>query len=373
MARQLHALEPYAPPPSLVGRLTRPPPKERFALGVLPTPLHAWHLPAASSLGINLWIKRDDLSGCLLSGNKVRKLEFHLAAALAARSDAVLTIGGAQSNHARATAVATTVAASVPGSSVKGCHLILRTAESEVGRDPGVAGNLLPSRLAGATLHMVSKQRYAAEGGDALLASLADSLAAAGGRPHIIPLGGSDALGAWGYVEAAFELVAQTAGAPFDDIVLATGSGGTLAGLAAGLRLAGWADTRITALCVCDTPDYFYDKVDADLEALGVPEGWWPGAREALEVVQARGAGYGIARPAELDTLMAAAAATGIVLDPCYTGKALHGFLVAAAAAPARWAGRRVLFLHTGGYLGAAGSPELAARVVAAGGASALE
>lgn len=353
-------------PPAFAAKLTRPPPATRAALALLPTPLHPWRLPAAVDAGVDLWIKRDDLTGCTLSGNKARKLEFLLADAAARGADAVVTIGGVQSNHARATAVAARCLG-------LDAHLILRTAAAAVGADPGVAGNLLPSRLAGARLHMVSAEEYAAVGSDGLVDRLTASLTASGGRPYAVPLGGSNAVGAWGYVVAAAEL-AEQAPDSFDDVVLATGSGGTLAGLALGLRLAGggWADTRVTAYCVCDTPTYFLDVVQKHLDELGAPPGA-DDARALVNVVQARGAGYAVSRPAEAATVAAAAAATGVVLDPVYTGKALHGWLADVAANPAAWRGRRVLFLHTGGLLGAVGAAhDLEAAAVATGPATAL-
>lgn len=350
-------------PPAFTSRLTRPPPPTRVPLGLLPTPLQPWHLPALEALDVQAFIKRDDLSGNALSGNKVRKLEFLLAAALAAGADCVLTVGGIQSNHARATAVAARYVG-------LDAHLILRTAASEVDRDPGVGGNLLPSRLTGARIHLVSKQTYAEEGGAGLLARLADRLKSQGKRPYVVPLGGSNALGAWGYVLAAAELVAQ-ADKPFDAVVMATGSGGTLAGFALGLRLAGWP-TRVVAFCVCDDEDYFYGVVQHHLDELGAPPGA-NDARDLVTVVQARGAGYAVSKPEEAATVADVAATTGILLDPVYTGKAVHGWLKDVESNPDAWRGQRVCFLHTGGLLGALGAgADLAAAAAATGPAAPL-
>ena len=347
-------------PPAFANRLTRPPPPSRVSLGLLPTPLHPWRLPGAAD--IDLHIKRDDLSGSLLSGNKVRKLEFLLATALDTGATCVCTVGGIQSNHARATAVAARYLG-------LDAHLILRTAAALVDRDPGVAGNLLPSRVTGARLHLVSKEEYAKEGGNVLLARLERRLVAAGQRPYVIPVGGSNAVGAWGYLSAAAEIVSQSP-TPFDAVILATGSGGTLAGLALGLRLAGWTETRVLTFCVCDTPDYFYDVVQTHLDELGAP----PGANDArnlVTVVQARGAGYAVTRPEEAETLASVAAASGVVLDPVYTSKAVHTWLADVAAHPDEWRGKRVLFLHTGGLLGALGAGGDLSAVAAATGPAA--
>ena len=129
-------------------------------------------------------------------------------------------------------------------------HLVLRTEAALVDRDPGVVGNLLPSRMTGARLHLVSKEEYAKEGGDGLLARLERRLVADGERPYVIPMGGSNAVGAWGFLLAAAEIVAQSP--PFDAVVLATGSGGTLAGLA---WASGWlgGQTRACSHTVCAT------------------------------------------------------------------------------------------------------------------------
>ncbi|KAF8066179.1 D-cysteine desulfhydrase 1 [Scenedesmus sp. PABB004] len=326
-------LQPYVPPPWAAHLKLVP--RERFRLGLLPTPLHRWPLPGVPA-GVELWIKRDDMSGMQLSGNKVRKLEFLLADAKAKGADCV-------SNHARATAVAAAYLG-LPA------HLILRTSRAAVDGDPGLTGNLLVERLAGATIHLVTKEEYARHGAAALGGALCDALRAGGAAPYYIPVGGSSALGCWGYVQAAAELAEQAAalGVSFDAIALACGSSGTVAGLALGAAAAGGLG-RVHAFGVCDDPEYFYDEVDALLSELGHTG---PGARALFTAHQARGDGYALSREEELRTVLAAGLASGIVLDPVYSGKALHGLLGAMAAAPEEWAGKRVLFVHTGGLLG---------------------
>ena len=187
-------------------------------------------------------------------------------------------------------------------------------------------------------------------------------LRAAGRRPFLIPVGGSSAAGTLGYIEMVAEMQAQAAAAglaPFTDVALACGSGGTAAGVALGVALAGLA-ARVTAYMVCDDEAYFSEHISAlcaELGVAGTPE---------LRFVQAKGAGYALARPAELATLSAVARASGAVLDACYTGKAAHALLGEMAAAPEAWRGRRVLFLHTGGAAGNAGqAKELAAMLAA--------
>ena len=205
-------------------------PTQRLALGHLPTPVHPWKI---SGLPCELYIKQDSCSGSELSGNKIRKLEFLMAEALAQGADCIITLGGIQSNHARATAVAATMLGLE-------CHLvsllkctnaphthtrttqILRTSRTCVDDDPGLVGNLLVERMAGAHVHLVSKEEYARVGQTKLAALLAAQLTAAGKKPYVIPVGGSNALGTWGYLDAIAELQQQVQGGltAFTDIVM---------------------------------------------------------------------------------------------------------------------------------------------------------
>ncbi|KAA8542911.1 hypothetical protein F0562_024054 [Nyssa sinensis] len=138
--------------PSWASHLS-PIPSHVFSLGHLPTPIHKWNLPNLPK-NTEVWLKRDDLSGMQLSGNKVRKLEFLLADAVAQGADCIVTIGGIQSNHCRATAVAAKYLN-------LDCYLILRTSKVVVDKDPGLTGNLLVERLVGAHIDLVSKEEYA--------------------------------------------------------------------------------------------------------------------------------------------------------------------------------------------------------------------
>ncbi|GLI65555.1 hypothetical protein VaNZ11_009118 [Volvox africanus] len=354
-------LQSYSPPDWASRILLAP--THRFRLGMLPTPIHEWQLPDLP-VGVRLLIKRDDLSGMQMSGNKVRKLEFLMAAAVQGGYDSVITIGGIQSNHARATAVAARYLSFQ-------CHLILRTSRQEVDSDPGLAGNLLVERMAGAQLHLVTKEEYGTVGSGALLEQLRLELEAKGRKPYIIPVGGSNSLGCWGYIEAINEIIQQTAyqqqpmkmtrgqgdgTGGITDIVMACGSGGTAAGLALGAALSP-LNAKVHAYGVCDTPEYFYDYIDGLFEGLGVHPGGEllggrSGARDLLRVVQARGSGYAISTEAELRTVQEVAAATGVVLDPVYSGKAIHALLEEIRADPDEWRGRTILFVHTGGLLG---------------------
>ncbi|GAB2250011.1 hypothetical protein Droror1_Dr00013370 [Drosera rotundifolia] len=201
-----------------------PIPSHIVSLGHLPTPIHRWELPNLPR-GTEVWLKRDDLSGMQLSGNKVRKLEFLLADAVAQGADSIITIGGIQSNHCRASAVA----AKYLGLD---CYLILRTSKALVDKDPGLTGNLLVERLVGAQIELVSKEEYAKIGSVALTDLLKEKLLKKGRRPYVIPVGGSNSLGTWGYVEAIREIEKQLQDLPqlgrVDDIVVACGRFGGL-------------------------------------------------------------------------------------------------------------------------------------------------
>ncbi|KAL4457485.1 hypothetical protein ABPG75_012350 [Micractinium tetrahymenae] len=339
---QMLQLEPYTAP--AWAATLKGVPRQRYRLAQLPTPVHPWAVPGLPP-GCELHIKRDDLTGMQLSGNKVRKLEFLLAEAREKGHDSVLTIGGIQSNHARATAVAARYLGMES-------HLILRNSDELLDQDPGVTGNLLVERLVGAHIWQVSTEelmRLRSKGlGDALAAQLRQR----GLNPYFVALGGSSVLGVWGYLDMMRELEQQTAGQGFTDIAVACGSSGTALGIALGSRLAG-PGLRVHAYCVCASLAFFYRHCDMLLAELGAaPEVLGCSAEGLLRIVQAQGEGYAKSRPEELECIAEVAAATGIILDPVYTGKALHGLVSEMAADPGAWAGRKVLFVHTGGLLG---------------------
>jgi 1-aminocyclopropane-1-carboxylate deaminase/D-cysteine desulfhydrase-like pyridoxal-dependent ACC family enzyme len=236
----------------------------------LPTPIFPLKLPGLEN--VTMLIKRDDYSGVELSGNKVRKLEFILADAISTGADCLVTAGGEQSNHCRATACAARMLG-------LDCYLILRiedttvdneTAESEAGKlADGLVGNILLDRLSGAKIRFVTQHEYSTHGSDKLIEIFCQELARDGKlKPYAIPVGGSNGLGSWGYVEAAAEIKRQmdAMGKTVTDVAFACGSGGTAAGLAAGCRLCrlGGNDTlaKVHAFAVCDSAEYFYDYLD---------------------------------------------------------------------------------------------------------------
>ncbi len=311
----------------------------RLRLAHLPTPL--WRCDALDALvGCQLWVKRDDMTAGAEAGNKIRKLEFLLGQALADGASTVITCGGQQSNHARAT----TLLSRGLGLDVQ---LLLRTAG---GTTPEAnVGNLFIDRLAGARVRFISPEQYSRRG--ELMHAVAEGFESRGQRAFIIPEGGSNGLGSLGYVEAMREVREQLelglAGArePFDLVVHACGSGGTAAGVAVGARQYGVANEAL-AIAVCDNQAYFervIGRIILEMNALD------PCLRApvALRIEDRfKGPGYGVASPEQRDFITEVARRTGLVLDPVYTGKALFGLT------RSQLRGKRVLFLHTGGLPG---------------------
>lgn len=316
----------------------------RLELARLPTPLRQLQRFPGVPAGTRLWIKHDEQTGTELSGNKVRKLEFTLAEALSQGCDTLITCGGTQSNHARATAV---LGARL-GLSV---HLILR------GEKPGEAdGNLLLDYLTGATVHYLPQSEW--DSHETLAREIQQSLGSAGHKALFIPTGASDEVGLWGYVAACGELREDFRAASLrpDIIAVATGSGGTQSGLIAGSALFELG-AGIRAFNVCDDAAWFHDKVRGDLKrwqsryADCLPEGFDAMALPVTTVDGYVGPGYGQAEPPVYDTIAALARSEGIILDPVYTGKAFHGLLQELRHGTLRGA-RDVVFIHTGGLFG---------------------
>ncbi len=300
----------------------------------------------SAELGIELWVKRDDLTGFEWSGNKIRKLEFLVHDALKKGATCLITCGGVQSNHCRATAA---LAAKLG----LRCVLFLR------GEAPAKAlSNNLLDRLFGAEIFYLTSQQYYEGIGDFRM--LVDGqIRAQGGKSYFIPEGGSNGLGSFGYAEAFAEISRQNAAGEgpgnFASVVVAHGSGGTQAGLILGKLLAeGPANaTRIVGVNVCYDKKESYNLVKTILWA-AIQENLLPlsFAAEDIEILDGFvGQGYGQSTNEELEFLAKVAREEGLLIDPVYTGKALYGLYKTVKADP-RAFGRRVLFLHTGGGFG---------------------
>ncbi|WP_309087588.1 D-cysteine desulfhydrase [Phenylobacterium sp.] len=313
----------------------------------LPTPLEplpglAEALVTPGGGGPTLWIKRDDCTGLAGGGNKTRKLEFLLGDALANDADTIVTQGAVQSNHVRQ------AAAAAARFGLK-CEVILEHRTGSQAHDYNRSGNVLLDELLGARI------RHVPAGTDMnqALGDVAQEVADAGGRPYVIPGGGSNCVGALGYAECALELVAQAneLGLEIDRIVTATGSAGTHAGLVAGLAVMG-ADIPVLGIGVRAPKDVQEANVFKLARETAALLGFEERVKRDMVVADCDyvGEGYGLIDHVVIEALKLAARADGILLDPVYTGKAMKG-LIALSRAGA-FDGETVVFLHTGGAQG---------------------
>ena len=303
---------------------------ERVPLAHLPTPIEA--LPRLSRLlgGPQLFIKRDDLTGLGMGGNKTRKLEYLAADALAEGAKTLITTGAVQSNHCRQVAAA----AAKLGLD---CQLIL------AGDEPGEAqGNLLLDKLSGAQIFFTSKANR-----DQELQLRFQQAQRDGQKPYLIPYGGSNTIGALGYLNAMVELKDQ--GLEPDWIVFATSSGGTQAGLILGAHITGFRG-KILGISIEHSSDPFSaqiaDLVNKTVDELGYD--WSVTSREVLINDSYCQAGYGVLTSAEIEAVNLFARTEGILLDPVYTGRAAAGLLGLIRKGFFR-PEEKVLFWHTGG------------------------
>lgn len=315
----------------------------RIRLVHAPTPLEPMKRLSEALGGPNLWIKRDDCTGLATGGNKTRKLEFLMADALAQKADTVITQGATQSNHARQTAAA----AAKLGLA---CEILLEDRTGYAHDDYRRSGNVLLDRLFGARVEHLP-------GGtdmDGAMARRADELRAQGRRPYVIPGGGSNAVGALGYVACALELAGQADAIdlPIDCVVHATGSSGTQAGLVAGFE-GSRSGIPVLGIGVRAARAPQEEKVHAlacaTADLLGVA-----GAVSRASVVancDYVGDGYGVPTPGMIEAVTLVARAEGIALDPVYSGKAMAGLIDLIRKGHFR-RGQNVVFVHTGGAVG---------------------
>ncbi len=309
----------------------------KFSLAEFPTPVH--HLKTFSERfeGLEVFMKRDDLTSLGMGGNKTRKLEFLVGQALEQGKDTLVTAGGLQSNHCRLTAAAARRAG-------LSCHLVLNGDEPRVPN-----GNLLLDRLLGAKIHYCQRKDR-----DECLHRVGQDLSEAGRHPYIIPVGGSNSVGSTGYVHAMMELMEQLDRDKIllDAIVFASSSGGTQAGLTLGARAAGFKG-RVLGISI--------DQVKTG-------KGAFPPvlARIANETAQRLdlpirlkeddfdldcsflGTGYAMPESLEFEAIKTLAMDEGIILGPVYTARAMGAMmdLMAKGIFPK---GQNILFWHTGG------------------------
>lgn len=315
-----------------------PPLDRRLRLGQLPTPLEpADRLGAALGMEAGaLWVKRDDLTGLGGGGNKARKLEYLCADALAQGADTLVTGGGPQSNHVRMTAA-------VANRMGLACTVVMPGPEpSAAASGNGLLVELMGPEVVWVPVRDGPMDYYAIE---AAIDRTCDRLAAEGRRPYSMPIGGASAVGALGYVRGAVELCEQTASAfgSLGLVVVAAGSGGTHAGLAAGLGDHG----LVLGVDVGARPDlgeWVPAKAEQVAALAGLPA---PTGRPVIDHGRV-GAGYGSATGDGREAVLLAARLEGLILDPVYTGKAMAG-LIAARREGRIGPATATVFLHTGG------------------------
>lgn len=326
---------------------------KRIRLANLPTKIYRLDR-LSGELGANIYIKRDDQTGSELSGNKVRKLEFETADALEKGCNLLITCGGIQSNHCRATVAAATILGMKSA-------VLLRISDT-----PPVKGNYFLDRLLGADVRFCNQEEYRYHRME-IMEEMARKYESEGYKPYIIPEGASNAIGTLGYYNCMQEILAQEKemGITFNTVIVATGSGGTIAGLHLANEL-GNLGKRCIGMAVCDDVEYFTNIADdisnsaKSLLSQYLDTEDFSNAvlkRENIEINDKYvGIGYALSRPEELEFIRKIARLEGVILDPVYTGKAMYGLwneLQKDADPKTRIDPKdNILFIHTGGLYG---------------------
>lgn len=309
----------------------------RFRFTHLPTPIEELGRLSRELGGPALLIKRDDQTGLALGGNKSRKLEFLVGDALAQGAATLVTVGAAQSNHCRQTAAAAAKAG------LK-CELILNGTKPEL-----PDGNLLLNRLFGAMEHWVDRPQRAAK-----LRELSEQLHREGRKPYTIGVGGSNGVGATGYVVAMIELMEQlrARGQRVDHILFGTSSGGTQAGLELGARITGFTGKLHGLSIDKDEPEHLeYENEVAQIAndcAAYIGSDLRLSKADISVVYGYMGKGYAVVGDLEREAIRLMARTEGIVLDPVYTGRAFGALLDLIRKCVFK-RGETILFWHTGG------------------------
>ncbi len=312
----------------------------RVALGHFPTPLE--YMPRLSKYlgGPDLWVKRDDCTGLATGGNKTRKLEYSMAAALEEGADTIITVGAVQSNHVRQTAAAACKLGLA-------CEVLLEHRVVDPSEPYATSGNVFLDRILGANL----REYPGGSDFDTALIEVADEIKASGGKPYIVPGGASNTIGALGYVNCVIELLdqAKEQGLTIDHIVTATGSAGTQAGLVVGLK-ALHSDIPVLGIGVNAPKDAQEEKVYTlacqTAEYIGKP-----GIVVREDIVancNYVGDGYGVPTESMNDAIMMLARFEGLLFDPVYSGKGLAGMIDLIRKGDFDNT-KNVVFLHTGG------------------------
>lgn len=312
----------------------------RIELLAHPTPIEFMPRLSAHLGGPKIYVKRDDNTGVGLGGNKIRKLEFLLADALAQGADTLITVGGLQSNHCRQTAA-------VAARSGMACHLIVQ--EGALAEDALFTsnGNILLDQLFGAKLHVIS----ASEDREKAMLNIVHQVEREGRKPYLIPSGGSNALGALGYFRAADEITRQcdVLGIAPACIFQSTGSGGTQAGLLCGLAAQGRSVPVVGVSSSLKAPGEAAANIASLFREVALSTGLASLPIPQISVDQNFvGEAYGVPTTACIEAIKLCASLEGLLLDPVYTGKAMAG-LIDAIRRGVFSSADTVIFLHTGG------------------------
>lgn len=316
---------------------------EKISLANLPTRIYKLE-NLSSKLKKNIYIKRDDETGIELSGNKVRKLEFSIAEAKKQGAKVLITCGGIQSNHARATAVA---AVKLGMKSV----LLLRKPENNL-----IEGNHLLDLIVGSDVRFVTREEYSEKRFE-IMEEIKAEFDQKGETAYIIPEGASNGIGLFGYINAIDEIQTQEKmlGIKFDTVVSCVGSSGTYGGLVAGNKLFD-TNYNVIGINICDTAEYFKKRAlgyikesfmyleETDIKKINITE-------DDLNIIDGyTGPGYALNEADDFEFINEFARLEGIFLDPVYTGKTLKGLV--SEIKKGHIPGENILFIHTGGLYG---------------------
>lgn len=315
--------------------------QKKLNLGNFPTKIEKLEKISKES-GVNIYIKRDDQTGSEISGNKIRKLEYSIYEAIENGCDTLITCGGIQSNHARATAAA----------GIKlGMRAILVLRSDEI---PELEGNYFLDKVIGADVRIISSDDYRERRAEIMEDIKAES-DAEGHKAYIIPEGASNGIGSLGYYSFMKEIKEQEKelGIKFDRIVAAVGSGGTYAGLCMGNTEFFNGEKKITGFNVCDDAEFFKKRSEEIIEeAQKYLDGNIIVKAEDMDIIDGYvGIGYAQSRPEELEFIQKTARKEGVIFDPVYTGKAMYGMMNEIEKGTFA-KGENVLFIHTGGLFG---------------------
>ncbi len=314
--------------------------QNKIKLANLPTKIELLE-KLSKELGKNIYIKRDDQTGTEVSGNKIRKLEYAVKEALDNNCDYLITCGGIQSNHARATAA---VAAKLG----MGCYLVLRGQE-----DNELEGNYFLNKILGANIKFVTEKEYRYNRTE-IMENIKNELLKKGYKAYILPEGASNGIGSLGYYNAFNEILVQEKelGIKFDAIVCTVGSGGTYTGMYYGNKVAN-NDAAVYGINIAGDKEYFQNIIESLLhETIKYTKLEISIDKNDINIIDGYpGLGYALSTKEEIKFIKWLAGLEGIILDPVYTGKAMYG-LVEEIKKGNFDKHNNILFIHTGGIFG---------------------